>query len=156
MIFGQTGSPGSHPEIGAAHDALKLAPLLFSQGRTPQRGFGIDKRDGERSPAQFRRSVTYQHRIVAQDMPGGIGIKNVSYARHAQRMQLGRAQRAQAGTPRDGDSARKQIEYFFVPDGRRHFETAVDQTDRGRRIHDQGRQIAADGGRPHINRVRHK
>jgi len=156
MIFGQTRAPRPHPEVGAAYDALKRAPLLFAQRRAPQRGFGVHERDGKRPPAEFGGSMTYQDRVVANDAPGGIGLKDFADTDHAQRMQLSRAQGPQTGAPRDRNAARDQVEYFLVPDGRRYLETAIDQTDRGRRIHDQGRQIATDGRWPHVDRLRDK
>lgn len=81
-----------------------------------------------------------QHRVVAQQPPPGIGFEHRADTDHAEPVQFGSAQCADACRTNDGDAPVQRVEDFLVPDRRCNSEHAVHQPDRS------WRRLRVDGG----------
>lgn len=112
---------------------------------------GVDQRQRQGREAQLSRRLEQHHRVVALDAPRAVGREDRPGALHPESLQLGSAQGADTGRAEDADALGEQVEDFLVPHGRGDPEATVDQPHRRGRIVEQPREVAADGGRAHLD-----
>ena len=106
-----------------------MMPVALGRG---QGRADVDHGLGQREVAGLGRPVDHRDLVVVLELAVAIRLEDAADAAHAERMQLGGAQRAHAGAAEHVDALGHRPQDLLVPDREHALEVAVDDADRAR------------------------
>jgi hypothetical protein len=111
----------------------------------------VDERLCEWAKALVGGRVQHRHLVVAVDRAASIEAIDLADAFHAEDIELGGAQGAEARRAQDADSALECYQDLAVENGRDVKEVAIDDPDHIGRLSDQAKDIALLSRRQHLD-----
>ena len=128
----------------------RIARRIRDDALSPGCGQGLADVDhglGQREVAGLGRPMDHRDLVIVLEIAVAIRFENATGAIHAERVQLGGAQRAHAGAAEHVDALGHRPQNLLVPDREHALEVPVDDADRARPLLRHAIDIALGDGR---------